>query len=66
MKAAVLPFLTVIGPALAGFDTWSPPGPYDGMDNNIPSTQGEEAWTSGFVDANPRKPPAQSEPRAPC
>ncbi|KAL2172256.1 hypothetical protein VTG60DRAFT_6634 [Thermothelomyces hinnuleus] len=29
MRASVLPVLTAISPALAGFDTWSPPGPYD-------------------------------------
>ncbi|KAL2163777.1 hypothetical protein VTH06DRAFT_5836 [Thermothelomyces fergusii] len=29
MRASILPVLTAISPALAGFDTWSPPGPYD-------------------------------------
>jgi len=31
MKAFFLVATVAVGPALAGFDSWSPPGPYDGM-----------------------------------
>jgi hypothetical protein len=35
MRTSLLPAFAAVTPVLAGFDTWSPPGPYDGNDERI-------------------------------
>ena len=36
MKAVYISAIAAVSPVLAGFDTWSPPGPYDGTTNDEP------------------------------